>query len=158
MYKHLIPRYFVRESLRFFSLFRNFQGCFTVQLSLFIVSLKPFVLKAFRCQRVISYHITCCLSTTFLKTFFKLFIDNFCQPATSKTLAISRLFKFLYRVDDVHSITSVSHCQHFFLKTLFFKNFTVFSCIYQRFHTFQKFLSHYITRRRCFRLYYQKVT
>ena len=114
-------------------LFKNFQGCFTVQLSRFL-----------SCFSVVSlpeqlwYHIT---AFSVCQQLFSTFLFLFIGAVLISEVCI-RLFLCLcgvFRSDVLHNTTTFLGCQHLFLK--FFK-FFVFYILYLFFIHFRLFFLH----------------
>ena len=119
--------------LSWIKLFKNFQGCFTVQLSRFL-----------SCFSVVSlpeqlwYHIT---AFSVCQQLFSTFLFLFVGAVLISEVCI-RLFLCLcgvFRSDVLHNTTTFLGCQHLFLK--FFK-FFVFYILYLFFMHFRLFFLH----------------
>ena len=122
---------FLKVSSLNLKLFKNFQGCFTVQLSRFL-----------SCFSVVSlpeqlwYHIT---AFSVCQQLFSTFLFLFIGAVLISEVCI-RLFPCLcgvFRSDVLHNTTTFLRCQHLFLK--FFK-FFVFYILYLFFIHFRLFL------------------
>ena len=124
---------FLKVSSLKIKLFKNFQGCFTVQLSRFL-----------SCFSVVSlpeqlwYHIT---AFSVCQQLFSTFLFLFIGAVLISEVCI-RLFLCLcgvFRSDVLHNTTTFLGCQHLFLK--FFK-FFVFYILYLFFIHFRLFFLH----------------
>ena len=125
---------FLKVSSLKIKLFKNFQGCFTVQLSRFLSCFSVVSLPEQLWYHIIAFSVCQQLFSTFLFLFIgAVLISEVCI----------RLFLCLcgvFRSDVLHNTTTFLRCQHLFLK---FFNFFVFHILYLFFIHLRLFFSSY---------------